>query len=448
MNQSICRHTAIVLLLLANLCAHAQLERISIASDGSQGDADSYTAQLSDDGSVVVFRSNAENLVANDTNDWSDIFVRDLGAGTTEIASLSPDGSQGSYAMHPSISDDGQLILYEGRAETNVAWPTLFNRTDDSVTQFLPRLAPGGAEASPQTARNEPQISGNGQFVLFHTRTTLQNLFDLDARPLNDDNNSSDDVFIFDITAQPVVPIERISRDTSGMTVNGDSLSGSLSDDGRYVAFISYAIDLTANDANGHEDIFVKDRSTGTAELISINPSGNSGNEDSYNPMISGNGQFVVFRSLADDLVVGDSNQAWDIFVRDRIAQTTERVSVASDGSEGNRHSLEGSISDDGRYVVFRSLASNLIANDSNNRADIFVHDRDQGITARVSESALGESNGNSWEPAISGNGQWIVFESDATNLVAGDTNQARDIFRAPNPLFAVQTAASGAGHE
>ncbi len=420
------------------LVSMAQIERISVPNGGGQADSDSYVAQLSDDGSVIVFRSNAENLIVDDTNGWSDIFVHDLNTDTVERVSVLTDGSQSPrFSSHPSISDDGQLIVFEGRPVTNTAWPTIFDRSDDSVLQPLPRLQSGNP-ASPQRARNEPQISGNGQFLLFHTWETLQNLFDVDARPPNDDSNSADDVFVFDLTASPIEPLDRVSRDSSGNSVEGDSLSGSMSDDGRYVTFFSYSNELVPNDLNGHEDVFIKDRNTGTLELVSVSTGGGPGDADSYNPMVSGNGQFIVFRSLASDLVTGDSNESWDIFVRDRIAQVTQRVSVSSAGLEGNNHSFEGSISDDGRYVTYRSAASNLVAGDSNGRYDIFVHDLTRSLTERISTGTAGEANGNSFEPAISGDGRWIVFESDATNLVAGDTNEARDIFRVPNPLFQV----------
>ncbi|MEN1729324.1 MAG: hypothetical protein AAGJ52_12875, partial [Pseudomonadota bacterium] len=260
------------LLLPSLLCA--QVQRISVASDGSQGDRDSYTAQLSDDGMVVVFRSNASTLIVGDTNNHSDIFLHDVVAGTTERVSLLTDGSQNTrFSTFPSISDDGQLIAYEGRPTSNVAWPTIFDRSDGSTTQLLPRAASGNVPASPQRARNEPQISGNGQYLLFHSFADLQNLFDTTARPPNDDDNNADDVFVFDLNADPVLPIERVSRDTNGDSVSGDSLSGSLSDDGRIVAFFSYANELTPGDVNGHEDVFVKDRMTGATELISVSVS-------------------------------------------------------------------------------------------------------------------------------------------------------------------------------
>ena len=421
-----------------------QTIRISVAIDGTEANADSYQARVSDDGSVIAYRSNANNLVANDTNGWSDIFVRDLIADSVEIASLQPDGNERtSYSMFPNISDDGQLVIYEGRgtasSPSNIAYPSLYDRSDGSVAELLPQRVPPGIPVGPNRARNEPSISGNGQYILFHTIDSLDTLFDSDAIPTNTDNLVGDDIYVFDIQASPIQPIQPVTRQNNGDAPRADSRSGSISDDGQFVAFYSYSDDLLAtDDLNKRVDVFVRDRSNPASlnELISANSQGEPANDDSYDPVISGNGKFVVFRSAADDLVDDDMNRNWDIFVRDRMAQSTERVSISSDGTEADNHSFEPSISDDGRYVVFRSLASNLITSDTNSRGDIYVHDRELNRTARVSEGALGEADGNSWEPAISGDGRWVVFESDATNLVAGDTNRSRDIFRAPNPLF------------
>jgi len=226
-----------------------------------------------------------------------------------------------------------------------------------------------------------------------------------------------------------------VSRLTTGDELDADSRGPAISEDGSLLAFMTYS-ELVLNDANSRPDIVLKDLQSGILELISLTPGGDAGNGGSFNPAISADADAIAFRSEADNLVAGDTNARWDIFVRDRAAGTTTRVSVASDGSQGNHHSMEASISDDGRFVAFRSLASNLVTDDDNNRADIFVHDRNTGQTAIVSRPPGGQADGHSANPVISGNGQWIAFESDATNLVAADTNQARDIFRVANPLW------------
>ncbi|MEE4637499.1 MAG: hypothetical protein V2J42_02005 [Wenzhouxiangella sp.] len=427
-----------IVALLATSAASAQIERINVADNGSQADSDSYEAVISDDGQVVAFRSSASNLVVGHSNNWSDIFLRDLETSTTELVSLQPNGDPLDNGLNhrPDISDDGQRVVFSARypSTDGTSISVLFDRSQ-GTRRFLLEDFQAGFVTRPDQGRLNPAISGNGQFVTFDSLSTLQRLLDVGAQPIDDDTNAAFDVFVHDVSNTSAPAIDRISRDGDGNEGRGDSIEPSISDNGQWVAFHSYADDLIADDSNGHEDVFVKDRDTTAIELISINTSGFPGNDDSVQVALSGNGQVVAFRSKASDLVAGDNNDRWDIFVRDRSEGTTQRVSVASTGIEGNNNSTDPDLSDDGRFVVFASLASNLVSDDTNNRADIFIHDRVSGNTEIVSRPASGESNGTSHKPSISGDGQWIVFESDATNLVANDSNGARDIFRTPNPL-------------
>jgi len=436
------RALAVGLALAVSTTTGAQIERVSLADDGSQADLDSYEAAVSDDGSIVAFRSSATNLVALDENDWGDIFVRDLSAGTTEMVSLRPDGEQFGFGpvRRPAVSDDGQFVVFTPRHPNGRSVTLLRDRVAGISDYLMLDESDGGNPTGPSRSRLNAAISGNGQFVVFDSWSTLGGLFEIDIRPIDDDDNETFDVFIHDVLTEPAPQVERLSRDSAGDEGRGDSIEPSVSDAGRWVAFHSFSDNLVAGDVNEHEDVFVRDRDTDTTELVSATPAGEPGNDDSIQAAISGNGQFVAFRSRATDLVAGDTNERWDIFVRDRTAGVTERASVGGDAAQANHHSTDPDLSDDGRFIVFRSLASNLVIGDDNNRADIFVHDRSTGQTAIVSRPASGESNGTSHDPAISGDGAWIVFESDATNLVAGDTNGARDVFRAPNPL------AGGAG--
>lgn len=441
------RGLLVALALTPTLSATAQIDRISVDSAGNQAAGDSYQASISDDGSVIAFRSNGANLVAGDTNEWPDIFVRDLGSETTDRISLSESGAQStSYSKAPDIAGDGQTIVYEGRSggRTTVF---LHDRLAGTNASLLPDTLSGGP-SPPDQARLDPRISGDGRFLAFQTDGTLQNLFPASIRPPADDNDTDPDIFVLDLQTVPTPPIQRISRLSNGDGLDADNRNPVLSTTGQFVAFESFS-DLLADDANNQPDILHKDRQSGLLQLVSATPSGDSGNAASLEPAMSGSGNVVAFRSGASDLVSGDTNGRLDIFVRDLSAGTTERVSVASDGSEADQNSLEPSISDDGRYVVFRSNATNLVPDDTNRRTDIFVRDRSRGMTARAGQPAGDESDGNSSNPSISGDGRWIVFESDATNLVANDTNQARDIFRVANPLFEpVRSIEQGDGHE
>ncbi|NMB78152.1 MAG: PGF-pre-PGF domain-containing protein [Methanomicrobiales archaeon] len=222
----------------------------------------------------------------------------------------------------------------------------------------------------------------------------------------------------------------RISLDSAGAEGNADSLDPDISADGRYVVFYSDATNLVPSDTNGHTDIFIRDRTASTISLISVDSAGALANRNSYYPVISANNQYVVFTSIATNLVSGDTNGVADIFVRDLATSSTTRISVDSAGTQANSYSVMHSVSSDGRYVAFDSTATNLVAGDTNGVQDIFVHDRTTGTTSRISVDSAGtEGDGASSYPSISADGRYVVFTSEATNLVPGDTNLMKDIF-------------------
>jgi Tol biopolymer transport system component len=184
-----------------------------------------------------------------------------------------------------------------------------------------------------------------------------------------------------------------------------------VSADGRYVAFHSEATNLVAGDTNGSEDVFVRDRVTGTTERVSIATGGAEGNGHSSAESISADGRFVAFESQASNLVSGDTNGQADIFVRDRQTGTTERVSRATSGAQGNSLSGGPAISADGRFVAFLSFSTNLVPGDTNGHYDIFVRDRLNGTTERVSVATGGtQADGDSYSPAISADGRYVAF--------------------------------------
>ena len=208
-----------------------------------------------------------------------------------------------------------------------------------------------------------------------------------------------------------------------------------ISGDGNFVVFESYASNLVSNDTNGEPDIFVHNRQTGATERVSVADNENQANSWSESDLaISKDGRYVVFVSMASNLVSGDTNGIQDVFVRDRLLGQTKRVSVDSNGAQvtGDEQSTFGglAISEDGRYVVFSSNVANLVNGDTNGVEDVFVHDLQTGSTTRVSISSSGQqSNGSSGSYDISGDGHLVLFGSNATNLVSGDTNNQSDIF-------------------
>ena len=243
--------------------------------------------------------------------------------------------------------------------------------------------------------------------------------------------------------------IERVSVDSSGNQGNGDCSGwGGISADGRYVAFESSASNLVPGDTNGTWDIFVRDRQTNTNTIVSIDCSGNQADGGGLEAIISADGRYVAFQSNATNLVPGDTNGAGDVFVRDLQANTTTRISVDSSGNQGNSFSGQASISADGNHVAFFSRATNLVPGDTNGHDDIFVRDRQTNTNTIVSVDSSGnQGNNDSFLPSISADGRCVAFDSYASNLVPGVTNGQADIFvrdRQDNTITIVSVDSSG----
>jgi hypothetical protein len=241
------------------------------------------------------------------------------------------------------------------------------------------------------------------------------------------DTNGKRDVFLSDLWTQVTI---RVSVDSGGGEGNGNSSSPQISDDARYVSFESLASNLVAGDGNGSLDVFVHDVQSGTTALVSRSTAGVLSNGLSGLHSMAASGDFISFWSTADNLVPGDTNGTGDVFLRDRVNGTLERVSVSTSGGEGNAESGDSSISHDGRLVAFGSIASNLVPDDANGFGDCFLRDRQTGVTTRISVSSTGEEgNGGSSEPQISADSSAVTFWGDASNLVSDDTNGSWDVF-------------------
>ena len=376
--------------------APGSTERVSLDGAGVEGNAFSGYPAISADGRFVSFSSDATNLVSGDTNLAPDIFVHDRQTGSTERMSVDGAGSQANGSSYePAIGADGRFVAFSSMASNLVAGDTNGTRdvfVHDRQTGATERVNVDSAGSEANAAAFFPAISGDGRFVAFSS----------DAGNLAPgDTNPASDVFVRD---RQTGTTERASVNSAVDGAVGASYAPAVSSDGRFVAFTSAASNLVPADANGTTDIFVRDRQAGTTERASLNSAGSEGNGASDESAVSSDGRFVTFRSLSSNLVAGDTNSVDDVFLHDRQTGTTGRMSVDSAGAQGNATSRVPAVSGDGRFVAFRSLASNLVAADTNGAIDVFVHDSQTGITVRVSvDSAGSEGSGPSDEPAVSG---------------------------------------------
>jgi Tol biopolymer transport system component len=343
---------------------------------------------------------------------------------TTELVSVASDGTQGNDISGrfspPAVSADGLVVAFDSVATNLVAGDAgandIFVRDRSSGTTQRVSVDSNGNQAN--NGSFFPAISGDGRLVVFQSLAT--NL-------VPGDTNNRQDIFVHDRLTGVTT---RVSVDSAGAQANANSSNRAISDNGRFVAFGSDATNLTSQGAPG---IFVHDLLTGSTELVSVNNDGVPANGGSGAADISADGRFVAFSSFATNLVRRDRNGTRDVFVRDRAAGTTVRVSVDSRGREVIGFSTDPSISDDGRFVAFASDATNLVPGDTNGVNDAFVHDLLTGATERVSvDSAGNQANdasfhgirgGTTFGPKISGDGRFVAFDSIATNLVPDDEN-------------------------
>lgn len=419
---------AIVTTAVALIASHACLAqqggtwRVSVSSGGAEANGGSWEPSISSDGRFVAFQSQAANLVPNDTNNATDVFVRDRLLSTTERVSVSTAGGQTSDSSESaSISADGRFVAFASYAPELVPGDSngardIFVR--DRFLSLTERVSVSSSGVQANDGSRDPAVSADGRFVVFSSDAT--NL-------VAGDTNNSEDVFVRD---RQLGTIERVSVSSAGEQGTGASGRPAIGADGYIVAFESTCPDLVPADNNGCRDVFVRDRASSTTRCVSVSVSGAPGNGESRNPTVSGDGRFIGFQSDASNLVFEDTNNTTDVFVRDLASWSTARESVSSNGEQGWVWSTEPSLSYEGRFVAFASYAYNLVDDDTNGEQDIFARDRVLSLTRRVSVSSSGEqSNFVSTAPHISADGRFVAFESLASNLVGGDTNSDSDIF-------------------
>ena len=423
-------------------------QRASVADNGGQANGDSFFEGLSvsADGRYVAFQSRASNLVAGDGNNDYDVFVRDreFPGKTIRMSVDTGGGDPNGPSMFPSISANGRFVAFQSDASNLISSDTngatdIFVRDRDTDQDGI--FDESGAVSTQRVSRNStngqtvgaslrPRISADGRFVVFQSD---------DPNIVANDTNGATDIFIRDrsVATNTNRRVSVPDPSTGLSEANGDSVFADISGDGHFVAFESDAPDLVSGDTNASTDVFVRNTVSNTTGRVSRNSAGVEGNNDSHDAAISDDGNRVAFASNATNLVASDTNNAQDVFVRDRAFGNTQRVSVDSQGNPSAGGvpfaiGLSGvDISGDGSSVAFWSTAGDLVPGPTNGFAQIYVHDLDTATdaTRRASVDNLGvEGNSDSRNPALTADGRFAVFNSSATNLAPGDTNGVPDV--------------------
>jgi hypothetical protein len=379
-----------------------------------------WKPSISRDGRLVSFVSYATNFGDEDFD--MDVFVKNTRSGAViEASNTSTGGRSNGDSFNPTLTSDGRYVVFESYASNLVTEDTgptgdIFIR--DLVTGILNRVSTNSAGEEANGRSYSPSISENGRFVAFRSDAT--NL-------VEGDTNNFGDVFVKDLVSGTLI---RISVAENGAQGNNHSFEPIISGDGNYVVFRSYASNLVTGPDNNFEDVYRKSLSTGEIVRVNTSSSGQQGNNAVWHPTISYDGRYVSFPSTATNLVEGDTNNSWDVFVKDMITGTTVRASTGSNSEQGDGISNYANISGDGRYVSFVSFAPNLVTGDTNAKSDIFVKDLVSGVISRASTDSTGaQASDESTEAIVGASGVYVAFTSTATNLIPNDTNSVADIF-------------------
>ncbi|MBI5707581.1 MAG: PD40 domain-containing protein [Armatimonadetes bacterium] len=344
---------------------------VSVDAGGAEANGDCFNPRVSPDGRFVSFSSDATNLSPEgDGNLSRDVFRRDILLGTTIRVSVANNEAEGNSTSDSSaISADGNLVAFRSNATNLVslapsAYSQVFLRNISAGTTVLVSRSTSGGYGDDESGYFQPQITPNGRYVAFTSKA---------GNMVSGDTNGNWDVYRRDMNNGG--KMVRVSLPTNGAQYFGISHTSAMSDDGRYVAFVSLnAFNIV--DTNGVVDVFLRDTSKNTLTRISNSAAGGfangpSGDSGGWGVRISGDGTKVVFESAASDLVSGDGNGVVDVFLRNRSNNTTSLVSVSALGGSADGASISPSISANG-FVSFVSDASNLVMDDTLGFTDVF----------------------------------------------------------------------------
>jgi len=417
------------------------LERVSVASDGQQANVAGYESgysrsqgsfqpAISETGRYVAFRSFASNLVAGDANDFLDVFLHDREKGVTTRVSVTSDGAE--VAGTSQDASEGVLaVARSGRVALSTK-QALATRDGDTLDDVYVVEPDGSAllQASWPSASESatwPSMTTEGDVVVF-----ASGAHDLVAG----DQHSGVDVYRYEPATGALTCLTGCEQPTQDSTY---AMRPAISPDGGWVCFTTDAT-LAQEDTDEQLDVYLLEVATGALQRVSA-PSGGEADDHAYRCALSNDGEHVAFSSHANNLVDDDTNDSADVFVWSKDGLRLASRTTAGEVPEGS--SWGPSISADGRYLAFTSSANDLVPEDTNGTHDVFLLDLDEGALARASVGPGGqEGNRASGAAVLSADGTTLAFDSEASNLVEGDSNGVRDVFVASREALFGQLSA------
>ncbi|WP_420631970.1 hypothetical protein [Candidatus Leptofilum sp.] len=417
-----------VIFVSSSLGAVTNFERVSVGTGDVESNHDSFYLSLSEDGSVVAFESFASNWGPDQIDlNFVDIFARDRNADVTRKLTVGYNGDPADQrSFDPFVSADGRYISFISYATNLVPGDT--NRlpyVDNGLDVFLYDWQTGSLERVSLTWKGEQidgnsvgQISPNGEYAIFSSNGLVV---------AQGESNVAGDAAIYVRHLQTGV-VERITKAPNGDFPDGNVARAFSSYDGRFIVYISNATNLVP-DTNGHADVMIYDQQTGETTLISKPVGGGQSNGKSSPAAISADGRYIAFRSFADNLVPNDTNGVPDIFVYDRLTGELEMVSVSTSGVQSDADSKDPAICGNGRFISFTSEATTLVPLTYNGERQVYVHDRLTQTTFLATGTETFMGNGRAHRSILSADCRTIGFATDAGNLIVGDDNGERDLF-------------------
>ena len=428
--------------------AVSNFERVSLGTGSVEGNGESYFISLSDDANIVAFESFVSNWGPDQQGvNFVDIFVRDRAADVTvKITQSYNGGASSERSFDPIVSADGRYVAFTSYASNLV--PNDNNRhdyVDDGLDVFLYDRVTGTLERiSLDSSGDEIDANSVGRI----TGDARYVVFTSNGQGIiqGDSNpNKNSAIYVRDLQTGA---IERITGGASGGFPNGGVGGAEPSHDGRYIVYLSDASNIVP-DGNGERDVMLYDRQTDETTIISKPVDGGESNGLSAPARITPDGRYIAFRSFATNLVPGDTNGMSDIFVYDRLTNEMEIVSVSSTGALGNGDSKDPAICGNGRFVSFTSDATNLVPIPHNGERQVYIHDRVTHTTFLGTGTDTFMGNGRAHRSTLSNDCSTIGFATDAYNLISGDNNGLRDLFvgeiTVPADLSQSRVTASGA---